>query len=183
MLVSIILIAAGTASCFFGGKLTAYLYIIIYALLLFLLFAVALSNFGTFSILETDSETTSMGVFKAIVGFVVCAVASIGVGVFFYKEKFKDANLVIIGSIAGSFLGFLLYSLFASIITRSLILLCLILIACSAFFIFLMFIKDNDLEALAFISIGAYLIIRGLSFFLGGYPNEVEVLFQLSDGN
>jgi hypothetical protein len=46
-----------------------------------------------------------------------------------------------------------------------------------------MFIKDNDLEALAFISIGAYLIIRGLSFFLGGYPNEVEVLFQLSDGN
>jgi hypothetical protein len=124
-----------------------------------------------------------MGVFKAIVGFIICSVASIGVGVLLYKDKFKNANLAILGSISGFFLGFLLYSLFASIIISSIILLWLNLIACSSSFIFLMFIKDNDFEALAFISIGAYLIIRGLSFFLGGYPNEFEVLFQLSDGN
>ena len=182
-MVSIILIAAGIAACFFGGKQIKYLYISLYALFLFLLFAIFLSLFGLFSILETDSETTGLGFFKAIFGFVICAVFSIYVGVLLYQKKFKDANLVILGSMAGFFLGFLLYSLFASFIASSLILLWLILIACSAFFIFLMFIKDNDFEALAFISIGAYLIIRGLSFIFGGFPNEAEVLFQLSDGN
>lgn len=39
------------------------------------------------------------------------------------------------------------------------------------------------MEAHATVFIGAYLIIRGLSFFLGGYPNEAETFAQLKEGN
>jgi hypothetical protein len=42
---------------------------------------------------------------------------------------------------------------------------------------------DNDLEPLASIIIGAYMSIRGLSFLLGGFPNEAEIITQHSDGN
>jgi hypothetical protein len=40
---------------------------------------------------------------------------------------------------------------------------------------------DEDSEALPSILIGAYMIIRGLSFFLGGFPNEAKIITQLSD--
>jgi hypothetical protein len=43
----------------------------------------------------------------------------------------------------------------------------------------------NEEEIFVYVTafIGAYMIIRGLSFFLGGYPNEVQTFAQLNDGN
>ena len=46
-----------------------------------------------------------------------------------------------------------------------------------------MFVDDNKLESLASITIGSNMFIRGLSFLLGGFPNETEILTQFSDGN
>lgn len=39
------------------------------------------------------------------------------------------------------------------------------------------------MEAHATVFIGAYMIIRGVSFFLGGYPNEAQTFAQLKEGN
>ena len=39
------------------------------------------------------------------------------------------------------------------------------------------------MEAHATVLIGSYMIIRGLSFFLGGYPNESQAFAKLSEGN
>jgi hypothetical protein len=152
----------------------------IYTLLFFIIFAVVLSCFGIFSILEIENGNTGIGIFKAIVGFVICAIASIGVGFVLYQEKLKEINLALLGSISGFLLGLLLYSVYCAVfITSSSILLWFILIISTVIGIVIMFVDNNDFEPVASILIGAYMIIRGLSFIYGGYPNEVEVLAQL----
>ena len=39
------------------------------------------------------------------------------------------------------------------------------------------------MEAHATVFIGSYMTIRGLSFYLGGYPNEAETFAKLREGN
>jgi hypothetical protein len=181
-LVAVILIAAGIATCFFGGQLIDWVYIGVPALFAFLFVTVLLSSFGTFSVLEEDNPTTGKGVIQAIVGFVISAVAAIAAG--YLANKLQNIASGILGGIAGFFLGFLLYSLvFAMFIKSSPILLWVILIASSAAGAYLMSVKKDEMEAHATAFIGAYLIIRGLSFFLGGYPNEAQTFAQLKEGN
>jgi hypothetical protein len=181
-LVAVILIAAGIATCFFGGQLIDWVYIGVPALFCFLFVTVLLSSFGTFSVLEEDNPTTGKGVIQAIVGFVISAVAAIAAG--YLANKLQNIASGILGGIAGFFLGFLLYSLvFAMFIKSSPILLWVILIASSAAGAYLMSVKKDEMEAHATAFIGAYLIIRGLSFFLGGYPNEAQTFAQLKEGN
>ena len=176
------MIAAGIATCFFGGQLIDYVYIGVPALFAFLFVTVMLSSFGTFSVLEEDNPTTGKGVIKAIVGFVVSTAVAIAAG--FLASKLQKVASGILGGIAGFFLGFLLYSLvFAMFIKSSPILLWIILIASSAAGTYLMFAKKDEMEAHATVFIGAYLIIRGISFFLGGYPNEAQTFAQLKEGN
>jgi hypothetical protein len=43
--------------------------------------------------------------------------------------------------------------------------------------------KKDEMKAHATVFIGAYLIIRGLSFFLGGFPNEAQTFNQVKEGN
>ena len=118
----------------------------------------------------------------AIVGFVICTAFAIAAG--FLSYKLTDYNLAILGGITGFFLGFFLYSLvFAMFIKTSSIILWIILITCSIGGFFLMLNGRDKVEAYLTAFIGAYLIIRGLSFFLGGYPNEAETFAQLQEGN
>lgn len=137
-LVALILIAAGIATCFFGGQLIDYVYIGVPALFAFLFVAVMLSSFGTFSVLEADNDTTGKGIIKAIVGYVFSTVVAIGAG--YLAKKLQKVASGILGGIAGFFLGFLLYSLvIAMFIKTSPFLLWIILIVTSAAGTYLMF--------------------------------------------
>jgi hypothetical protein len=177
-LVALILIAAGIATCFRGGQVIEKVYFGVPALFAFLFVAVLISSFGTFSVLESDNETTGKGIIMAIVGFVICTAFAIAAG--FLSDYLKDYNLAILGGITGFFLGFFLYSLvFAMFIKTTSIILWIILITCSIGGFFLMLNGRDQVEAYLTALIGAYLIIRGLSFFLGGYPNEAETFAQL----
>jgi len=181
-LVAAILIAAGIATCFFGGTLIDWVYIGVPALFAFLFVTVMLSSFGLFSVLEENVDTTGKGIIQAIVGFVISTVAAIAAG--YLANKLQKIASGILGGIAGFFLGFLLYSLvIAMFIKSSPIILWAILIASSAAGTYLMSVKKDEMEAHATVFIGAYMIIRGLSFFLGGYPNEAQTFAQLKEGN
>jgi hypothetical protein len=181
-LVAAILIAAGIATCFFGGQLIDWVYIGVPALFAFLFVTVMLSTFGLFSVLEENEDTTGKGVILAIVGFVISTVAAIAAG--FVAKKVQKVASGILGGIAGFFLGFLLYSLVISMFIKSSpIILWVILIDSSAGGTYLLFAKKDEMEAHATVFIGAYMIIRGLSFFLGGYPNEAQTFAQLKEGN
>jgi hypothetical protein len=84
---AVILIALGIDICFFGGLLIKYLRISFSAFLIFLLCAIILCSFGTFSVLEEDNETTGFGIIKGFVGFIISAVVAIAAG-FFAKNLF-----------------------------------------------------------------------------------------------
>ena len=177
-----ILIFAGIAICYFGYIKMKELYIVVIALFCFVIFAVWLSSYGYFSDLETDHETTFIGIDKTIFLFAICLTAAICVGVLL-ANILKTITKAIVGGIAGFFIGFLLYNLvFAMIINSSPIPLWMILIITSAGGAFLMisFKGDKDAHVLPLVVIGAYMIIRGLSFFLGGYPDEAQTFDQLS---
>ena len=181
-LVAVILIAAGIATCFFGGTIIDWVYIGVPALFAFLFVTVMLSSFGLFSVLEENVDTTGKGIIQAIVGFAISTVAAIAAG--YLANKLQKVASGILGGIAGFFLGFLLYSLvIAMFIKSSPIILWAILIASSAAGTYLMSVKKDEMEAHATVFIGAYMIIRGLSFFLGGYPNEAQTFAQLKEGN
>jgi hypothetical protein len=176
------LITAGIVTCFRGGQLIEYVYVGVPAIFAFLFVAVMLSSFGTFSVLESENETTGKGIIKAIVGFVISTAVAIAAG--FLAKHSKDISAGVLGGITGFFLGFFLYSLvFAMFIKTSPIILWIILIASSSAGFIFMYKSRNKVEVYATALIGAYLIIRGLSFFLGGYPNEAETFTQLMEGN
>jgi hypothetical protein len=138
LLVALILIVAGFATCFFGGLILNYVYIGVPALFAFLFFAFVLSSFGIFSVLETDNETTEAGSFKAIFGFVLCTIFSIAIGLL--GIIFNEIAVGMIGGIAGFFFGYFIYSLvFAIFIKSTTIPLLLILIASSAAGAYLIF--------------------------------------------
>jgi hypothetical protein len=126
--------------------------------------------------------TTGKGVIKAIVGFVISSVVAIAAG--FLARKMQKIASGILGGIAGFFLGYLLYIFVISMLIKSTpILLWVILITSSTAGTYLMLAKKDEMEARATVFIGANLIIRGLSFFLGGFPNEVQTFAQLKEGN
>ena len=127
--------------------------------------------------------TTGKGIIKAIFGFVISSVVAIAAG--FLARKMQKIASGILGGIAGFFLGYLLYIIVIAIFIKSTpILLWVILIASSAAGTYLMLAKKDGMEAHATVFIGAYLIIRGLSFFLGGgFPNEAQTFAQLKEGS
>jgi hypothetical protein len=141
------------------------------------------SCLGFFSILETYNETTGIDVFYSIAGFFICAVISFIISALLYQQDNKNINLVMIGIIAGFFLSLLLYRFICFIFNISSTILLVLIIIIIMVVIIMMFCDDNKNEYLASVSIGAYMLIRGLSFIFGGFPSEAEIFTQLSDDN
>ena len=179
--VALVMIGAGIAACFFGGLLFDYIMYTVPAIVSFLFVAVVVSSFGLFTVLEEDIETTTGGVFKAIFGFTIALAVAIVVG--FLAKNTKKIAMGILGGIGSFFLGFLFYSLvFAMFIKSTTILLWITLIVFTVAGTYFVYTRQEDLEVHLTVFIGAYLIIRGLSYFLGGFPNEAETFFELQRG-
>lgn len=114
----------------------------------------------------------------AIVGFVITTAIAIGAGSL--GKLSENISAGVLGGITGFALGFFFYSLvFAMFIKTSSIILWIILFASTSAGFTFMYMKRDKVEAYLTALIGSYLIIRGISFFLGGYPNEAETFAQL----
>lgn len=118
----------------------------------------------------------------AIIGFVISLAVAVGAGL--VAKLTQKITSAVIGGIAGFFLGFILYSLvFAQFVKSTTALLWITIILTTGFGSYAMSKWEEIMEVHVTHFMGAYMIIRGLSFFLGGYPNEAETYFQLSNGN
>lgn len=166
-IVALAMIAIGIATCFYGGKLFDYLIVAIPALIAF-----------TFAFLILSGIMS--GWVLAIVGFLLSGAAAAGVGYFAFKTK--KIAMGILGGIAGFFAGYFLFSLVISLIFTSQIVLWITLIACTAAGAWAIYKYQEEMELHATVFIGAYLIIRGLSNFLGGFPEEAQLFSMLSNG-
>ena len=181
-IVALVTIAFGIAVCFFGGKIFDWFQIGVPALFAFLFVAVMASSFGLFSVLEEDTPTTGKGIFLAVVGFVIALAAGVAAG--FIAKLTEHIISGIIGGIAGFFVGFIIYSLvFAQFVKSTTALLWITLIVFTAFGAFAMYKWDEEAEVHVTHVVGSYLIIRGIAFFAGGYPDEAQTFFQLRKGN
>lgn len=181
-IIALAMIAGGIVVCFMGGHLYEHFVVGITGLFVFLFVSVMLSSLGLFDVMAEDEETTGKGVIMAIIGVVLAS--ALGVGAGYFIEKTQDIAKGVVGGIAGFFAGFTLYTLvFAQFITSSTILLWITLIITTAAGGFLMFTKGDEAEVHVTAFVGAYLIVRGASLVLGGFPNEAETFYKLSAGN
>lgn len=182
-IVAIVYIVGGIAITFFGGKLWDYVFWALPAFISFLFSCVVLSSgLGLFSVLEENEPTTTMGVIFAIVGFTIALAVATGVGIFIHKTK--EISMGVLGGVCGFFLGFLLYSLvFAQFIKSTTAFLWITLVITTIFGAWWVYNNQEDMEVHISHFIGSYLIIRGIAFFAGGYPNEAETFYKLKKGN
>lgn len=103
-----------------------------------------------------------------------------GVAAGFVAKVMSKFTSGLIGGITGFFLGFILYSLvFAQFVKASTAFLWITLILSTVAGAAAMYKWEEHIEVHVTHVVGSYLIIRGLAFFLGGYPNEAETFFQL----
>lgn len=106
----------------------------------------------------------------------LCAFVGIAVGILFVKIKI---GVIVIGAVAGGALGLIITNTFQvpselafwSIVIGSAALLALIGIK-----------KSNFFKICTTSLIGSYMIIRGVSFYAGGYPNEFILAKELIAG-
>jgi hypothetical protein len=132
-----------------------------------------LSYIGAFEVFEEDTETTRSNFIRAVLCFLSTIPFALGVSA--YLNQWKICVKSIIGGIAGICLGFKIYSLIVAIFIKSLFILILMLTFCFIVGIMLMFFeKIENKETRATVLIGAYLVVRGLSLFIGEYPNEAQ---------
>jgi len=162
------MIAMGIATCFYGGKLFDHLVYAIPALIAFYLVFLILAQFMS-------------GWALAIVGILVPGAVAAGVGYLAFKTK--TIAMGILGGVAGFFVGFFLFALIFSLFLTSQIFLYITLIITTGLGAYGIYKYQEKIELHATVFIGAYLIIRGISSFLGGFPEEEQLFFMLRNGN
>ena len=96
--------------------------------------------------------------------------------------KFLKIGLCILGAVAGFFAGGIIFNIFmVEWVTSVFALWCTILFfmmigGCLAYYF------EDNIVILSTAFIGSYLFIRGISMFIGGYPSEIELFNEISNG-
>ena len=175
------LIAFGFFTWIYGKKHPRYVSFGLLALLIFLFFAIIFSYIGTLAVLEEDTETTNDNVIKASI--CITTIISVALFVSAYLNKWEIFVKSIIGGSAGICLGFIIYSLFVAMFIKRYFILFPILNLSFFGGIVLMWFDIENKEARATVLIGAYLIVRGLSLFLGEYPSEAQTFDKMNHNN
>jgi len=175
--IAVLMLFFGIFSCFYGYK---FFYIIIGCLsggAAFLFSAVLLSLTGALEGLE-DAETGKL--VMATVFMMVCIIIGVVVGWLFAKLVDKIGG-IFIGVCLGFLLGVSIYNLFF-IQTGSIILL---LTLTAAGVLVGGFVGYKYIEKVIIIGssiIGAYLFVRGISLFVGHFPNEFVIMQEAANG-
>jgi hypothetical protein len=95
---------------------------------------------------------------------------------------FKPVGKTYLGALAGYFLGNFVYNLFFIYWNKALA----TLIVCQAVFTliggYLGYKLRDGFTIISTSILGAYLIVRGISFFAGGYPDELDLYQDITSG-
>ncbi|CDW74601.1 UNKNOWN [Stylonychia lemnae] len=153
----------GVIGCFIGGGITLLL-------------------FSMSSILDSiqSSQATDQSTFFAILTFIVAGIIGIFVG--FILQKMLHIGAAILGAIGGFFIGVAAYNIiFFSLKSEILLTSCSIL--GSLIMAFLSFRQYDNIVIFGTGFIGSYSFTRGISLFIGNFPNEILFFTQLIEGN
>ena len=155
------MILLGIFLCFFGFKFINVVIFIVSALVI---------SFGTSYASFSISEHLTKGQTQDWVVWVILVVSLlIGLGAGFYLMSCLKIGKAIVAGCGGAALGTLLTH---SLMVDSQILFWVIIIACIVAAVVVTIWLDKLLVIITTSFIGAYCLVRGISFFAGGYPSE-----------
>jgi len=127
-----------------------------------------------------DPNLSGGSVFLVILSFLLSIGSGVGVGILL--KKFFLIGFVILGGFCGYLLAGLIYSLvFISWVNTSalLIIMQILFIAGAAFACFK---QKEHLSFFCTALIGGYFFIRGISMYVGNYPNEIQMYQDIENG-
>lgn len=166
-----LLIVGGIFLAFFGKKL--FLYAIFMVTAIFVVFAILLLFYTTF--LEDTTEVW--------VGWVVlvCSIL-IGLVAGYFMMKLERVGVALVGGWGGFLLGVMINEMALYKVESTALFWC-ISIGCGVAAFALSFVISDHVLILMTSFGGSYMLIRGISLYAGGFPNEFTLVEQLQAGD
>eukprot|EP00347_Sterkiella_histriomuscorum_P010029 403338963 len=175
----VILLIFGSIVTFFGGKFFHFILPTIAGGVLFLGLLLFGSVMGTLVALDKGKQSSAGEITLCVMTFIVSA--CIAGFVAWFIKRIQRTGICLVGSVAGFFLGFILYTfVFAQWLQH----VALLITLCSVGALTLGYLAYKfDRHLIIYLTgfIGAYSLIRGVSMFAGHFPNEVLLYQQLSN--
>jgi hypothetical protein len=181
IVLGILLIFFGCVVTFWGGKFFPYVLATVSGGLTILVLLLIASVLGMFKALDKENKDPSGGQYAAAVfGFLISFAVGIFVG--WFLKKMRRVGICLLGTAAGFFGGFLLYTFVFAKWADHVAVLVVITVLCALVGGYLAWRFDRHLIVYLTSAIGAYALIRGISIFAGKFPNEMVLYGQLSSG-
>jgi len=98
--------------------------------------------------------------------------AVVGLGVGFFIAKLRKVGIALIGTFGGVLLGFMITTTF---VVGSTALTWVIVLGCGIAVGFLAFFVEKAVIIIVTSFVGSYGVIRGISMYAGGFPNEMQL--------
>mmetsp|Transcript_8962 Transcript_8962/g.6727 ORF Transcript_8962/g.6727 Transcript_8962/m.6727 type:complete len:140 (-) Transcript_8962:45-464(-) len=98
------------------------------------------------------------------------------------KEKFLSLGFIVLGAIAGIFAGAILFSLVIIHFYDEDWVLILSVVVLGLIGGIVAYKMKDGVMIIVTSFIGAYMFVRGISVFIGGYPNELEMINMVKTG-
>mgnify|MGYP001558927876 CR=1 FL=1 len=145
------------------------------------MFIVSLAICSSFGMLDyTDaSKSGSLG---ALIGAVIIALALAVLMGWLMMKKFFAFGFMLLGFVAGFFLGGIIYNLVLVGWAKSTAVLYICTFGLAILGVFLAYKFEEGLKIFVTSFLGSYLFIRGISMFCGGYTSEFAMYDEIKQG-
>lgn len=171
IIAGIILISLGIIANFFGGYLFNWVITVTGGISIFFVVILLLSVFGGLKAMDSQAYSGHFGyILLAILCFTL-AIAS-GVGIGYLTFRFKRLGAGLFGFFIGFICGFYLHKILIAWITENQFVKLVVIASAAIATGIYSFNWSKTLTVPTTAIIGSYLIIRGFSMFLGGFPYE-----------
>jgi len=175
----ILLLIFGSFVAFFGGKFFSWVLAGVAGSLVFLLVLLFGSIFGAFKSLDQGRDASPGYITLAVMTFLVAL--GLGILVGWLIKHIQRAGICVMGTVAGFLLGFLVYTFVFAPWFDHVGLLIGLTATGALVFGWLSYKFDRYIIIYLTAFFGSYALIRGISMFAGGYPNEVLLYQQLQN--
>jgi len=168
------LIIFGTIVTFYGGKFFPLVLATIAGGVVFLVILLLASVLGALKALDKGKESTPGEITLAVMSFLF----ALGLGIFvgFLIKKVWRTGITILGTAAGFFIGFVLYTFVLITWIQHVGVLIASCGLSALLFGYLAYKYDKHIIIYLTSFIGAYAFIRGISMFAGNFPNEIFLI-------
>jgi hypothetical protein len=169
--IAIILIVAGFIMNWWGGKFIPWVVAIFSGVVTFLVVLLLSSVMGLLDYIDPTQDGGNVGL--VVLAFILATAFGVLVG--FLMLKFFLIGFCIMGFFAGYTLGALLYTLVFISFLQSTYFLAFLTFGLGFVGAYLCFRFRKDLAIITTALLGAYAFVRGISMFVGDYPNEIQL--------